>query len=40
MDHLGISNTVDISDAFRVEGVATTDVSSCYVFEFGTWKGH
>lgn len=32
MDHLDISNTVDSIGAFRVAGVATTDVSFCSVF--------
>ena len=32
MDQLGISNTVDRTDAFRVARVATPDVSSCSGF--------
>jgi hypothetical protein len=33
MDHLGISNIVDSTEAFRVAGVATPDVST-YLFFF------
>ena len=32
MDHLDISNTVDSTGAFSVEGAATTDMSACWVF--------
>jgi len=32
MDHLGISNTVDSTGAFRVAGVATFDMSTCLSF--------
>jgi hypothetical protein len=41
MDHASISNTVDITDAFKVAGGSTADVSSCldfWVLFFG--KGH
>jgi len=31
MDHLDVSNTVDSTGAFRVAGVAATDVSFCSV---------
>jgi hypothetical protein len=31
MDHLDVLNTVDSTGAFRVAGVATTDVSFCSV---------
>jgi hypothetical protein len=31
-EHLGISNAVDSTGAFRVAGVATADVSSCSSF--------
>ena len=32
MDHIGISDNVDCTGAFMVEGVATADVSSCSGF--------
>jgi len=32
MDHLDISNTIDSTGAFSVEGAPNTDVSSCWVF--------
>jgi hypothetical protein len=36
MDFHGIPHTVESTGAFTVAVVATADVSSCSVFEFGT----
>jgi hypothetical protein len=39
MDHLGITNTVDSTSAFKVAGVATADLSgTCLVRENATMK--
>jgi len=41
MDHVDISSTVDITDAFRVAGEATADMPSCLGFlAWYVGKGH